>query len=280
MKILVTGATGFIGRHLVKQLKADGHEVTILARHTSHYADLAPDHVIYFDGIDAQEAGTLAAQLQEARIDGIIHLASLFLSQHKPEQIKDLVLSNIYLGTALLEAAKSAGVAWFLNTGSIWQNYEAADLTDDYNPVNLYAATKQAFMVMAKYYTETSALRFATLKLCDTYGPDDTRRKIYALFEEIGRTGQTLDMSPGEQLIDIVHVDKVVDAFVALMNRLADTTAIVRPEYVVTSGERIPLREVAARFERDHGVALHINWGGRPYREREVMHPYVGTPII
>lgn len=279
MHILVTGATGFIGRHLVKRLTGENHEITLLVRPTSRYEGFTPEHVVCWDDNAANGIAHLTATLQERQIDGIIHLASLYLSQHKSEQIKDLVLSNIYLGTALLEAAKAAGVKWFLNTGSIWQNYEAVDYTDSYNPVNLYAATKQAFMVMAKYYTETSPLRFSTLKLCDTYGPNDTRRKIYALFEQIAKSGETLDMSPGEQLIDIVHVDKVTEAFVALMNRLADETSEVRAEYVVTSGEQISLRELARRYASQHGVTLHINWGGRPYREREVMRPYVGTPI-
>lgn len=70
----------------------------------------------------------------------------------------------------MLEACKKAETKWFLNTGTIWQNYNVSDKSDEYNPVDLYAASKQAFITMAKYYTETSKLRFCTLKLCDTYG--------------------------------------------------------------------------------------------------------------
>lgn len=278
MKILVTGATGFVGRHLVKRLLQLGHDVVLLVRHSSHYEDLGIDHVVYFDGNDGKEVDYLTASFKEEHFDGIIHLASLYIAQHKPEQIKDLVLSNIYLGSALLEAAKVVGVKWFLNTGSIWQNYEAENYSDAYNPVNLYAATKQAFMVMAKYYTETSKLRFCTLKLCDTYGPDDTRRKIFALFEQIAKTGECLKMSPGEQKLDIVHIDDVIQGFVSLAEMLNEEQSLL-DEYVLSCGTQMSLKEWAKHYAERKGVSLNIEWGGRPYRAREVMAPYVGNVL-
>lgn len=278
MNIVVTGATGFIGKHLVKELTKN-HNVYILVRPSSDYSFLGTNHVITFNERNENEIERLSEIFKREKIDGIIHLASLFLAQHQCKDIKDLILSNIFLGTALLETCKQANVKWFLNTGTIWQNYNVTDYSDEYNPVNLYAATKQSFMTIAKYYTETSPLRFSTLKLCDTYGPNDTRKKIFSLFEQISQTGEVLDMSPGKQLIDIVHIDKVVDEFRTLMTILADETKMFRKEYVVTSGEQISLKELASRYEKENNVKLNINWGGRAYREREVMKPYVGYRI-
>lgn len=271
MNILITGATGFVGRHLVPALKQKGHELHILVRPSSQYGKYGFDKVCVFD----DDISSLGIYLEENRIDGVIHLASLYLAEHQSNQVKDLVLSNIYLGTALLEACKIAGTKWFLNTGTIWQNYQVPDKSDIYCPVNLYAATKQAFMTMAKYYTETCGMKFCTLKLCDTYGPGDTRRKIFSLFEEIARSGKTLDMSPGEQCIDIIHIDDVVAGFCHLAEMLGSETPI-RSEYVLSSGKRVPLRELAKRYEECHHVHLNINWGGRAYRQREVMRPYCG----
>lgn len=278
MNIVVTGATGFIGKHLVKEL-AKTHNVYILVRPTSDYSFLGIEHAITFNERNETEIEWLGETFKKEKIDGIIHLASLYLAQHQCKDIKDLVLSNIFLGTALLEACKLANVKWFLNTGTIWQNYNVTDYSDEYNPVNLYAATKQSFMTIAKYYTETSPLRFSTLKLCDTYGPNDTRKKIFSLFEQISQTGEVLDMSPGKQLIDIVHVDKVIDEFRTLMTILADETKMFRKEYVITSGEQISLKELAYRYAKENNVKLNINWGGRAYRDREVMKPYVGYRV-
>ena len=186
-------------------------------------------------------------------------------------QIKDLILSNVYLGAALLEAAVEANVKWFLNTGTIWQNYIPD--SQEYCPVNLYAATKQAFIDMAKYYTEISELKFCTLKLCDTYGPDDTRPKILTLFKRIAETGETLDMSPGEQLIDLVYIDDVLDGFEHLILML-ENDACIKNDYVLSSGHPIRLKDLASMYEEITGKVLNINWGGRRYKQREVMIPW------
>jgi nucleoside-diphosphate-sugar epimerase len=266
MNILVTGATGFVGRNLIKKLRQH-HTIHILVRPNSNRTDLCVNHVFEFsDNIEE-----LADYLSDNKIDGIIHLASLYLAQHKSEQIKELVLSNIYLGTALLESSKLAKTRWFLNTGTIWQNYISDSV--EYCPVNLYAASKQAFMDMAKYYTETSGLRFCTLKLCDTYGPGDTRRKIFTLFKEIAESGEMLDMSPGEQKLDILYIDDVINGFEILAEQLQSGAPLER-EYVLSSGKQYSLKELAHIFETSSGKKLNINWGKRSYREREVMQPW------
>lgn len=274
MKIMITGATGFVGKHLYKAL-LPGNELYLLTRESTDASFLAPEHEYVFTG----DVDHLSEYMRAEKIDGVIHLATLYAAQHESSQVKDMILSNVYLGTAVLDAAVRAGVKWFLNTGTIWQNYNAPDYSDEYNPVNLYAASKQAFMTVAKFYIETSDIRFSTLKLCDTYGPGDSRRKIITLFDEIAKSGARLDMSPGEQLIDLVHIDKIIDGFKNMMGLLCDPSAQLKDEYVVTSGRQITLRQLAAEYERDHNVKLNINWGGRPYRKREVMKPYIGNKI-
>lgn len=274
MRILVTGATGFVGQHLLPYLEKQGHEVYALVRPSTDGSKVYTNHLYVFEN----DIEHLASYLLENHVDGIIHLASLYIAEHKPEDIKNIVTSNVYLGTAVMEAAVKAGVKWFLNTGTIWQNYNVEPYSDTYCPVNLYAASKQAFMDMAKYYTEVSDIKFCTLKLCDTYGANDTRRKIFALFEQIAKTGECLKMSPGEQKLDIVHIDNVVLDFEALAEKL-DNGEQLREEYVVSSGRQRSLKEIAKQYEIDHQVILNIEWGGRPYRKREVMVPYIGYQL-
>ena len=160
--------------------------------------------------------------------------------------------------------------------GTIWQNYNVPDRSDYYCPVNLYAASKQTFIDMARYYTETSNIRFCTLKLCDTFGPNDTRRKIFALFDQRAQTGEQLDMSAGDQLMDILHIEDVTSGFCHLAEMLHEDVNVL-DEYVLSSGQQISLKQLAKNYERNHNVRLNINWGKRPYRQREVMKPYVGN---
>lgn len=197
MRILLTGATGFIGTNLTRELRKN-NDLFILGHHEGDPEKLGLPGIVMNDDIQR-----LADYIKSNEIEGIIHLASLYLTVHTLEQVKDLVLSNVYFGTAVLEAASLAGtVKWFLNTGTIWQNYNVKGTV--YNPVNLYAATKQAFIDMAKYYSDVFGIRFCTLKLCDTYGPNDTRKKLFKLFKDYSESGEVLKMSPGEQKIDLI----------------------------------------------------------------------------
>lgn len=269
MNILVTGANGFVGRHLIQRLLSDDVNVFAVVRRATDCSSLdmlRVDRFVLEDDIDE-----LTGYIRAKNIDGVIHLASLFVVDHKASDIPDLINSNVTLGARVLEASCCAGVRWFINTGTFWQHY----LGENYNPVNLYAATKQAFEVIAKYYVETFGIRFVTLKLSDTYGPNDTRRKIVKLWQDSLETGSVLDMSGGEQLIDIVHVSDVVSAFHQLVYLLShdDPRVAKGDSYYVTSGTMITLRELAGRFEQKKGKKLNINWGARPYRDREVMIP-------
>lgn len=275
MKILITGATGFVGKNLYKNL-IRSHEIFVLTREQSDTSKLYIEHQYIFTG----DIDGLKNYMISEHIDGVIHLATKYVAEHDACQIADMIHSNVYLGTAVIDAAVNAGIKWFLNIGTIWQNYNSPDYSDEYHPVNLYAATKQAFMTIAQYYTETSPIRFCTLKLCDTYGENDNRRKIMDLFADIAKSGKTLDMSPGEQMLDIVHIDNVVIEIERLISILSDNSKDYRPEYVVTSGKLITLRELAKQFEQSHNTKLNINWGGRSYRKREVMKPYVGNKLV
>ena len=269
MKLILTGANGFIGKHLCKRLQHEGWSFVCLVR---------PESVRTFfveNGIPTIQMGgdelSLREILKKENATGVVHLASHFVAEHQAKDLSPLVLSNVLFGAHVLDASVNAGVKWFLNTGTFWQHYNGSA----YDPVNLYAATKQALEDIGRYYANAHGLRFCTLKLCDTYGPNDTRNKIFNLWEKIAESGESLDMSPGDQLIDIVHVDQVVQSYVYLIKGLnSDSLNSENCEsYYVSSNQKISLKELAREYERTNQVKLNIHWGGRCYRSREVMAP-------
>jgi nucleoside-diphosphate-sugar epimerase len=222
---------------------------------------------VFNDDVEA-----LTAYMSQEKFDGIIHLASLYLKQHQSTEVLNLVDSNVAFGSALLEAAAQSATPWFMNTGTFWQHYRDAT----YSPVNLYAATKQAFQDITQYYVETSSVNIVTLQLSDTFGPDDTRPKIFNLWAKIAKTQETLKMSGGEQLIDISYIDNVIDGYLQLATLLtADTQhALQGKVFALTSGNPVPLKVLANVFEKVTNVTLPIVWGKKPYMPREVMQPW------
>lgn len=275
MKILVTGANGFIGQNLVKVLLDKNYEVHCIVRVDSNTSNISQNITIFkYD----QNIDGLIEYFNEQKFDGLIHLASLFLATHTKNDISNLISSNIKFGTELLEACKISDVKWFINTGTFWQNYE----NEDYNPVNLYASTKEAFENIAKYYTETSNLIFTNIKLNDTFGANDTRNKVFNLWNKIAKSGETLEMSAGEQIIDISYIDDVVLAYEVLITHLSSDQKedFKSKEFVVTNNEKYSLKELSKLFEEATNTKLSIKWGARPYREREVMIPYNNGEIV
>lgn len=269
-KALLTGITGFIGLHLAKKLLKDGWEVHAIVRPTSAIERV---HRVLGNQVYLhmrKKDNDLVDILHNVHPNIVFHLASLYLPKHSYNDIPELIDSNVTFGTQLLDAMVETGIYYFINTGTSWQHYENAP----YNPVNLYAASKQAFLAMQKFYEETTPLKVINLQLFDTYGPSDSRRKLFTLLKEASKSGETLLMSPGNQLIDIVYIDDVVDAFLCAAKLLFSSRKLASNTYAVSSGNPLKLRDLVQKFEEVSERHVCVKWGGRPYRIREVMRPW------
>lgn len=270
---LITGATGFVGSRLARRLAREGWRVSVAVRPESSLKQLQgvlPAPAIF------RHDGTTRGMLEligQARPDVVFHLASLFIAEHSPADIEPLILSNILFSCQLVEAMAANKTRYLINTGSSWQ----MDNTG-YAPVNLYAATKQAFQDILVYYGNAHGLRATTLALFDTYGPGDPRKKLLSILLDAVRSGKPLSLSPGEQLIDLVYIDDVIDAYV----RCADLLPLQKNWhecYGISSSQPKTLRDIVTAIEATLGVAVPVIWGGRPYRDREVMTPWArSTP--
>lgn len=265
--VLITGATGFIGNALTRFYLKTDTQIHVMVRLLDSASHLPPQVKIHV--IDGSLDSVLKA-LENARPDVVFHLASLFLASHQPSDVGPLITSNVLFGTQLLEAMALTGCKKMINTGTSWQHYA----TQDYRPVNLYAATKQAFEDIIDYYHLTQGLSCITLKLFDTYGPGDPRRKLVSVLMEAAYSREALEMSPGDQIIDISYIDDVVAAFAQAAKLLEGGCAPVLQDYFV-SGERLSLRKLVDVVGQAMGREIDVRFGGRPYREREIMHPVV-----
>lgn len=263
---LITGITGFIGAHLARRLLEDGWEVHAISRHGSKLPGLLTDKVLTLHLYDGRTE-TLVQCLHMVKPNIVFHLASLFLSQHESSDIELLIDSNVLFGNQLLEAMRVNGVRNIINTGTSWQHYE----NRDYNPVCLYAATKQAFEVLLEYYVEACGFKAITLKLFDTYGPNDSRPKLFFLLRKAFLENTVLNMSEGEQLIDLVYIDDVINAYLIAARRVINNSVFTKESYAVSSLNPTTLRKIVELYQNIFNRKIRINWGGRPYRDREVM---------
>lgn len=274
--ICITGATGFIGDNLIKELQNNSkHKIFVIIRtikQVEFFNNIGID--TYLDDGDTCH---LIDYFKNSKIDVVIHLASLYLKEHHHNEIGELINSNILFGTRLLEASAASSVKTFINTGTFWQFYHS----DSYCPVNLYSATKQAFESIAKYYTETSDLTFITIYLNDTFGPGDTRKKIINIWNSLIED-EELKMSPGEQKINILYISDVINGFIKILQCIEDDFFIPQKtyNYVLKNNEEVTLKELANLFENVTGKKLNINWGAYQYKNREIMETWKGGELV
>ncbi len=276
MRALVTGATGFVGSRLARRLVAEGHSVGVVSRAGSNRDQLADvvDRIEFYP-VD-ETAESVRQAVSRSRPDVVFHLATYYARDHRCEDLEPMLEANVAFPLRLVDAMTREGVRRFVNTASAWQYSDP----QQYRPVCLHSATKEAFQALLEYFVDAGKIDAITLALHDTYGPGDPRRKIFSLLRDRAGTTEVLEMSGGEQLIDLIHVDDAVAAYAIAAQRLLERDGAAHEVYSVSGGRPLSLRRVVETYLVNAGLDVPIRWGGRLYHEREVMVPWAGGAAL
>ncbi|MCE3040290.1 NAD-dependent epimerase/dehydratase family protein [Helicobacter anatolicus] len=264
MKLLVTGATGFVGTNLILKLH-EKYEIVALVRKNSNIEMIKPCCTIYhYD----ENLENLIEFFRSQNFDGIIHLATNYQSVHHPQNLPEILQANITFGTYLLEACKHQPPKFFINT----LTFSQFSNSQTYTPSSLYDATKQAFFDIICFYQEQIPTKFCNLLLYNTYGPNDPRPKIFNLWQRYTNSQEVLKMSEGIQEIDISHIDDVIRGFDLLIQLNLKTK---QPKNIIYTlqNQRYNLRDLANLYMQATNTKINIKWGAKPYRICETLIP-------
>lgn len=278
-RALVTGASGFLGSRLARHLVDAGVKTSILLRETSR-TDALGDAATSVRVLrpDASTDAVRAA-VAEARPEVVFHLAATYIAHHRPAEIDRLVADNVLLTARVCQGCVEAGCTALVHAGTAWQNARSAPGDETPAPNSLYAATKQAAQDVIAAFADGEGLNAATLKIYDSYGPGDPRRKFLNVLAEKATAGAAMEVSPGEQTLHIVHVDDLVAGFVHAGNLLARGEIPGHHAFTLPSPKAVSLRALAETWMHATGRSVDIRWGAQPYRPGEVMTPWEGTPL-
>ncbi len=254
-RILVTGGSGFIGRHVVADLLGVGAHVRVV--------DLQPhpDPEVEMVRGDIADPAVLDASL-EGGFDAVVHLAAVTSVLRSLEHPELTYRTNVAATAALLEAARSAGVTAlaFASTNAVTGPMEAPAITESatLRPLTPYGSTKAAAEMLMSAYTASYGVRCACLRLTNVYGLGmQAKDSIVARLMRAIRTGATFEIyGDGRQVRDYVNASDVVAAF-----RLALVRADWKGPIVIGTGTSLSVLEVVDAVRRVSGAAISVRHG-------------------
>ncbi len=271
-RILVTGASSFLGTILVRRLIERGDNVHVIVRAGTDPARIdsripqANRHLV------SEDAASVFAAVQQAQPTTVFHLASLYLRSARETDVVPLVRANIEFGVLLCEAInRLQNPVHFVNFGTYSQFYSE----NPQRALDLYSALKTAFAQLLDYYADAHGLRFASLTLYDSYGPGDWRQKIVRVLCDALAKDDRIGLSDQNIIIDLTHIEDVADAALQMASLLETDAVNMTGKQFAVSGERLSLFDLVQLIERISGREIAADWGAYPLPARRILAPVI-----
>ena len=256
--VLLTGATGFLGSHLLEALLKQGYPVVILKRSTSNLwriEHLAGQYKSY--DVDTQP---IEQAFEEQRIDCVIHTACHYGRNGDP--ISEIVESNLMFGLRILDACLKFNTDTFFNTDTLLQKH-----------LNVYTLSKKQLVEWLEQ--QADKIQVVNLKLEHMYGPkDDTTKFVPWVISQLQQNVAEIKLTKGEQQRDFIYIDDVVSAYLTVLEKAPGLARF--NEFDVGTGQLVTvksfLEQLKETYQANFGAtATKLAFGEIPYREGEMM---------
>jgi nucleoside-diphosphate-sugar epimerase len=273
--VLVTGATGFVGSHLVRRLVNDGAEVHALCRAASNFwrlQDVLPKIRTHL--ADVIDAPALTALLRRLRPEYVFHLASATVVAGAEAGSADLVGTNLAGTINLIDACIGSDLRGFVSTGDSFEYSPSStplSENDACKPASLHGITKLAATLYARARAEAHDQPIVTLRLFSTYGPADNPRRLVPRVIAGALNGMPILMSRPQIARDWIYVDDVVSLYLEAAVRARQLKGRA---FNVGSGQRADLQEIVSTILAITSSETEVRWGAFPAPKHD-DHPWI-----
>lgn len=267
-RFLVTGATGFLGGHLVRKLASRGDTVGAIVRPTSRTEALQTLPNVQILDISTRPSAIASF----GRADAIVHTATCYGRNSEPASV--VVAANVLFPITVLEEAAASGVRKFINVDTYFT--KAGAFTNYLLP---YSLSKRYFVELGHELTRKHEMQFINMRLEHVYGEGDGPAKfVTSLLRQCIQGVSEIPLTAGGQKRDFVHVDDVVSAFLKVLENPGPPGDFM--EYEVGTGKDTTLREFAECVNRLSGNRSRLAFGALPYRSDEIMASRANTASL
>lgn len=276
-RVLLTGASGFVGACLARRLLKDGHEVHLLLRKEAQTWRLKDiNNQLQIHGVGVEDSAGLKGVMKRVSPNWVFHLAAhgAYSNQTSLEQ---MLSTNVHGMANLVHAALGSGVEVLVNAGSS-SEYGLKDHPPKENewlePNSPYAITKAFATHFCRYMSQKEGLPMPTLRLYSVYGAYEEPTRLIPTLLMHALRGSLPPLVDPAVARDFVHVEDVCDAFIkAASTKLEDPGAV----FNIATGVQTSLSEVVATARRLFNVEKEPVWGSMPNRQWDAT-VWVGDP--
>lgn len=268
MKILVTGAGGFVGAAVVSSALSAGHDVIALVRPAGNRHRL-DDIGAVIAAVDLADVTELDAAMRHHRPDVVVHSAWSGVSNVSRQQ-RSQITDNVSVALSLVDAAAAVGVRKFVGIGSQAEyGLLSGKISETALPVptSLYGAAKVAAQVLTAQLCADAGIDFAWLRLFSTYGPRDNPNWLIPSMIEQLLSGSRPRTTEGRQLWDYLFIDDVADAIRAV----AESKQAVGI-FNLGSGKPTAVRNIIEQIRDIAAPGLDLIFGDIPYKPDQIWH--------
>jgi UDP-glucose 4-epimerase len=277
VRVVVTGATGFVGANLVRRLIADGQEVHALVRREyNDWRIRSLGGAIVLHSVDLRDAAALHDVLNQIRPEQVFHLA-VYGAYPAQTDVAMMVQTNIVSTVNLVKASIRAGAQVIVNTGSSSEygfRRTPPRESDPAEPNSAYAVTKLSATLLCRELARSYAVHIPTLRLYSVYGPFEEPTRLIPKLLVAGMQGQLPPLANPATARDFVYVADVVSAYLAV----ADTAEMdLDAVFNVGTGVQTSIEAVVGVVRKMLDVSQTPRWGSYPARSWDTVN-WVADP--
>ena len=271
-KILVTGATGFIGKNLVESLKEKFEIYALILDEKEKNVIPQIDYILWKTFFDREnEIKTLDGK-KLGKIDTVIHLASYGVNP-KDNDIDKMVESNINLTKDLILNLERVSCKNIIFTGS---GFEYGDkgkikLKEDMelNPFSLYGATKVSAFLIGKKLCESLGINYINLRLFNIFGEYEGSNRLIPQIINNYLEGKELNFTAGNQVRDYLYIKDIIEVYEMILEK----NIYNNETYNVCSSEEVTIKEFITKVADTIGINKDsLNFGTIPSRKEEALY--------